>query len=404
MEMWWEREYIKERMTGKSATQFVKPNQMNSRNSVGFHPKTRISARKLGARLWLFNFYNLPYSPNTKPKLPSSPPPVMLRQRKSVADSVLLSQLLRAQTSINNLKAQLKSFRKENLLWKDKFARERRRRQKLAHDLAHAKLYAKQFFVNLLQQKNKTHAIEQVCNELVLQIGQDKAMLRGLQRYCTRIRQEMEQERNMFHLAELWREESIQMKLLDAKLALQDMIHLFKQATQLSCDITKSNDVFSVFQERLIQVQPHHPSHDNPIVPSSTVRIIGFDDDCSQNNINPVLHQSTPSINEADDGCYNHSDSVAQRSSEDPWFGECEGRVATSSVKSGGIGSTFRQWEFLERQGNFADSVNPHITRGMKGCIEWPRGIPKINAKVIPLEERVRRQKSELQHILKPQG
>ncbi|XP_020228389.1 uncharacterized protein LOC109809473 [Cajanus cajan] len=423
-------------------------NQMNTRklpispntSPVNFRrasPVTRISARKLAARLWHLRFFKL----SSKPKLQSSPPRVK-RDSNVLRDSVvslLLSELLRAQTSLNNLKAQHKSFRKEHLLWKrrqlkkndaviealkDKLARERRSRErmeslnaKLAHDLAQAML-------NYVQEKRKRQLTEQVCNQLAMQIGEDKAKLQGLQRYSIRIRQEMEQERNMFHMAELWREESIQMKLLDAKLALEDkfnqMIHLFKQATD-SCDFTKSNDVLSVFEEleeKLIQVEPYYPSNNNLIDPSSTVHIVNLDEDYCLNN-NPVLHQSTISINEAEccenagDGCYKHCDSVAQQNLEGPRFGECEGRVATSSGMSGGIGSTFmckgscesgfRQWELLG-QGNFADTVNPHITRGIKGCIEWPRGIPKINAKVIPLEERVRRQKSQLQHILKPQG
>ncbi|MED6196406.1 hypothetical protein PIB30_047155 [Stylosanthes scabra] len=45
---------------------------------------------------------------------------------------------------------------------------------------------------------------------------------------------------------------------------------------------------------------------------------------------------------------------------------------------------------------------NPHVTREIKGCVEWPRGIPKAStSKVIPLEERIRTQKSQIQNILR---
>ncbi|KAL4320825.1 hypothetical protein HN51_064975 [Arachis hypogaea] len=45
--------------------------------------------------------------------------------------------------------------------------------------------------------------------------------------------------------------------------------------------------------------------------------------------------------------------------------------------------------------------MNPHVTREIKGCIEWPTGIPKPTCKPIPLEQRVRTQKSQIQNILR---
>ena len=101
-------------------------------------------------------------------------------------ESLLLSELLRAQTCINRLNA-------EKLLWKrrelkknqsmledlkDKLARERTSRErmesmnaKLVLELAQAKLYAKQFMVYYKEEKRKREIIEQVCNELAMQIG-----------------------------------------------------------------------------------------------------------------------------------------------------------------------------------------------------------------------------------------
>ncbi|RDY12276.1 hypothetical protein CR513_02956, partial [Mucuna pruriens] len=409
---------------------------------VNFRHQTDLSARKLAARLWHFRFSEPSSFPNSK--LQSSfPPRGKTRSRKLIGDSpvsILLAELLRAQTCINNLKAEHKAFKKklyeQNLLWKrreiqkseatledlkDKLVRERRSRErmeslnaKLLHDLAQAKLYAKQFMVNYEEEKRKRQVTEEVCNELAMQIGEDKVKLEELQRHSMRIREEMEEERKVFHMIEMWREESIQMKLLDAKLALEDkynqMIHLIAHlqsflrsrtdqvlnVDQLSRDFTNLTHVFEDLQikERVIQVEPYYPSNLNlHIGPSSTVQILSLDE-----NINNGFGSE-----DVEDGCFERCDSVAQQNSEDP---TCEGRLA---IKRSGIGSTFmckgscesgfRQWER-----NFADSVNPHITRGMKGCIEWPRGIPKINSKVIPLEDRVRKQKSQLQHILKPQA
>ncbi|QCD79733.1 hypothetical protein DEO72_LG2g47 [Vigna unguiculata] len=422
-------------------------------------PKIHLSARKLATRLWHFRFFHRCSSH----KLQSSPPPPPPRvkrteeeaaqgdSRKLLRDaklnggsvvSVLLSELLRAQTCINNLKSERKSCKKkleeEKFLWKrrelkkneamledlrDKLARERRSKErmeslnaKLVHELAEAKLYAEQFMINYKEERRKREIIEEVCNELAMQIGEDRAKLEG-------IREEMEEERKMFHMAEMWREESIQMKLLDAKLALEDkytqMIHLIAHLqsflrsrghelgapespnVELSCDLTNSNHVLHTLneikvKERVIGVEPCFLT--TLTAPSSTVHIVSLDEDhCLDNNLHNVDQNVNGSVSEAEccensqDGCCKHSDS------EDPTLGECEGRLATRSVKNRG----FRQWEILGPR-NFADSMNPHITRGMKGCIEWPRGMPKINSRIIPVEERVRKEKSQLQHLRKP--
>ncbi|XP_027368662.1 uncharacterized protein LOC113874646 [Abrus precatorius] len=442
-------------------------------------PNTHLSARKLAARLWHLRVFQIQSSP---PRVKLSKKEVTIRS-KIIGDSVvsaLISELLRAQSFINKLKAQHKSYKKkieeEKLLWKrrqvhkteamleelkDKLARERRSRErmeslstKLANELAQAKLCANQYMINYEEEKKKRQLLEQICNQLTMQMGEDRAKLEGLQRHSVK----MEEERNMFLMAELWREESIQMKLVDAKLALEDKYNqmiqlishlqsflrsrgdeldtmelrdaqLIKQAaesvnihcvTELSYDFTKSSDVFSIYEElrkgnineRVIQVEPDYPP--NVIGPSSTIHIVSIDEDCFKNNSLLRLHQSSNSgdystalqvINvnqdkniwesESDlcfenqnDGCCIHCVSVAQ---EDPTFDKGEG-----SGESG-----LRQCELLGQR-NFADSENPHITRGMKGRIEWPRGIAKIDSKVIPLEERVRKQKSQLQHILKP--
>lgn len=291
----------------------------------------------------------------------------------------------------------------------DKLARERRSKErmeslnsKLVHELSEAKLYAEQFMINYKEERRKREIIEQVCNGLAMQIGEDRAKLEG-------IREEMEEERKMFHMAEMWREESIQMKLLDAKLALEDkytqMIHLIAHLqsflrsrgdelgapqspnVELSCDFTQSNHVLDTLneikvKETVIGVEPCFLS--TLTAPSSTVHIVSLDDNLhdADQNVNGLGSEAERCEN-SEDGCCKQSDSSV--------------RLATRSVKSRG----FRQWELLGPR-NFADSMNPHITRGMKGCIEWPRGMPKVNSKIIPVEERVRKEKSQLQHLLKP--
>ncbi|XP_061345572.1 uncharacterized protein LOC133291334 [Gastrolobium bilobum] len=408
-----------------------------------------------------------------------------LKERKLRGDSVvsaLIPELLRAQRCINKLKAEHNSSKKklkqlvrnleeEKILWKhreaqkiqaildelkDKLAREKRSRErmellntKLLHELAEAKLYAKKFMIKYEEEKKERELMEQVCNELAMQIGEDKAKLEGLQKDFMDIREEVEEERKMFQMAGLWREESMQMKLVDAKLALEDKYNqmiqliaymqdflrsrgdeldtmksrdaqLIKQAAEsvnvqcikeeLSYDFSKSNENFPIYEElRKGKINERAIKADS--LPSSTIHIVSFDEDYLNNY--SVLHQPSTS---SDYGCYKHRDSVAQHNSEDLTFDECKGRFTTgSSFHSGGITSTFmckgsgeggfKRWELLGQR-NSTDTMNPHITRGIKGCIEWPRprGISKTNSKAISLEERVRKQKSQLQLILKQQA
>ncbi|KAK7363737.1 hypothetical protein VNO77_05891 [Canavalia gladiata] len=492
-------------------------------------PKIHLSARKLAARLWHLRFFQLESSPprlkRSKEQFAARGPGVcepssnvlakihsgklLTKRRKLIGDSVvsaLLSQLLRTQRSIHKLKAQHKSSKKkleeEKLLlkrqheamleeFKDKLGRERRSRErmeslitKLVHELAQAKLCTNQFMIHYEKEKKKRQLIEQVCYQLAMQIGEERAKLQGLQKHSMKISEEMEQQKKMFQIVELWREESIQMKLLDAKLALEDKYNqmiqliarlqtflssrgdelditelrdaqLIKKAAEsvnihcitqlLSCDFANSNDMFSIYEElgkgkindTVIQFEPNYPL--NLIGPSSTIHVPSIDEDCllhqlstsgdytagfqvinSWETVDNVNQRKNMPGSEAecyenkDHGCYKHSDSVAQQNSENPTYAKCEERLATSSIQRGDIGSAFLckdsgesrlgQLELLGQR-NFADcAMNPHITRGMKGRIEWPRGIPKINSKVIPLEERVRKQKSQLHHILKPQA
>jgi hypothetical protein len=54
----------------------------------------------------------------------------------------------------------------------------------------------------------------------------------------------------------------------------------------------------------------------------------------------------------------------------------------------------------LVGQWSSPDSVNPHMTRGMKGCIDWPRG-HKNSLKAKLLEARMESQRVQLRHVLK---
>ncbi|XP_020221094.1 uncharacterized protein LOC109803832 [Cajanus cajan] len=143
-----------------------------------------------------------------------------LEDRKFVGDSsdfdvtILLEELLQAQMSISKLHAAQKSIKKkvgrflqnledEKVFWKcreyhkieaiindleDKLVMERRSRKKmviqntkLAHELAKAKLSAKQFMTKYNKQKKERKLLREVCNEFAMQIREETAKFDELQ-------------------------------------------------------------------------------------------------------------------------------------------------------------------------------------------------------------------------------
>ncbi|CAL9043281.1 unnamed protein product, partial [Musa banksii] len=107
--------------------------------------------------------------------------------------------------------------------------RERKRRQrieivhtKLVNELAETKLAAKQLLQDYKKGCKARELVEEVCDELTKEIGEDKAEIESLKMEALNIREQVEEEKRMLQMAEVWREERVQMKLIDAKLTLEE--------------------------------------------------------------------------------------------------------------------------------------------------------------------------------------
>ncbi|URE19634.1 hypothetical protein MUK42_10994 [Musa troglodytarum] len=137
---------------------------------------------------------------------------------------------------------------------KDDLNREKKSRKrmeilnsKLVNELAEAKLSAKQYLQSYEKEREARELIEEVCDELAKEIGDDKARVESLKRESTKIQEEVDEERKMLQMAEVWREERVQMKLVDAKLMLEEKYaELIKLQSDLdsfleSCHLTNAN-------------------------------------------------------------------------------------------------------------------------------------------------------------------
>ncbi|KAL6197623.1 hypothetical protein ACLB2K_033229 [Fragaria x ananassa] len=181
--------------------------------------------------------------------------------------SSLSNELIQARLCIRELEVKQKSFRKkvehflrkfeeERVSWKHgdhdrdgavikdlmrELSRERRSRQQmenlstnLVSRLAKAKLSTDHFMKTYEEEKKNRRSMEQVCSELAEYVRENKAELKALKRESMKVVDELDEERKMLQMAKAWREERVQMKMIDAKLALEDKYH---QVNKLITDI-----------------------------------------------------------------------------------------------------------------------------------------------------------------------
>ncbi|XP_057956575.1 uncharacterized protein At5g41620 [Malania oleifera] len=94
--------------------------------------------------------------------------------------------------------------------------------KKLGMELADTKAALSKAVKELEGEKRVREILEQVCDELARGIGEDRAQVEELKRESERVREEVEKERQMLQLADVLREERVQMKLSEAKLQFEE--------------------------------------------------------------------------------------------------------------------------------------------------------------------------------------
>lgn len=105
---------------------------------------------------------------------------------------------------------------------------------KLLKEVADAKASAKQAAQSYEMERKAREMMEEACEELTKEVEEDQAEVELLRRECLGMREEMEEERRMLQMAEVWREERVQMKLSDAKAALE---HKYSQLNRLQAEM-----------------------------------------------------------------------------------------------------------------------------------------------------------------------
>lgn len=183
------------------------------------------------------------------------------------AISALKVELKQAQTRIYELETErqsskkklehfLKKLSEERATWRSRehekirviiddiksdLNRERKNRQrfemvnsKMVNELADVKLLSKRYMQEYEKEKKARELIEEVCDELAKEIGEDKTEVEDLKRESKKLREEVDEERKMLQMAEVWREERVQMKLVDAKVMVAEK---YSQMNKLVADL-----------------------------------------------------------------------------------------------------------------------------------------------------------------------
>uniref|UniRef100_A0A5B7BVF5 Uncharacterized protein n=1 Tax=Davidia involucrata TaxID=16924 RepID=A0A5B7BVF5_DAVIN len=94
--------------------------------------------------------------------------------------------------------------------------------KKLGKELADTKASLSKAVKELESEKRAKEILEQVCDELGRGIGEDRAEVEELKRESAKVREEVEKERHMLQLADVFREERVQMKLSEAKYQFEE--------------------------------------------------------------------------------------------------------------------------------------------------------------------------------------
>ncbi|KAL2989760.1 hypothetical protein AAZX31_11G156900 [Glycine max] len=114
--------------------------------------------------------------------------------------------------------------------------------KKIAKEMASVKASHLKASKELEREKRAKEILEQICDELAKGIGEDRAQVEELKRESAKVREEVEKEREMLQLADVLREERVQMKLSEAKYQFEEKnAFLEKLRTELE-DFMRTKD------------------------------------------------------------------------------------------------------------------------------------------------------------------
>ncbi|KAJ8764942.1 hypothetical protein K2173_010407 [Erythroxylum novogranatense] len=243
-----------------------------------------------------------------------------------------------ARTQIKDLKAELEY--------------ERKARRK-------ADIINKRLAKELAEERRGRRALEKVCEQLAREISSDKMEIEN-------IKKEMDEERKMLRMAEVFREERVQIKLAEAKILFEEkLLELELEGNkQRAFGKSKTWKMEQISQEdedhKMLELGTNASSN----LPGKLTKFCFTDDNSGidlRESAKAALREKYPSLGDNFSGA--SSIAAHRRASPEP--------------------------------------ENPHIRRGIKGFVEFPRVIRAVGSRNRPWGAKLECQKAQLRILLK---
>ncbi|EFJ20128.1 hypothetical protein SELMODRAFT_37709, partial [Selaginella moellendorffii] len=93
--------------------------------------------------------------------------------------------------------------------------------QKLEAELLEIRKAIAQAKKDIVAERNSKRMIEDVCDELAKEVGDDKALAIELRRQASAARREAEETRKALQMGEVWKEEKVQGRLAEARFGIE---------------------------------------------------------------------------------------------------------------------------------------------------------------------------------------
>ncbi|XP_030540155.1 uncharacterized protein LOC115747960 [Rhodamnia argentea] len=275
----------------------------------------------------------------------------------SSSSSFLDLAFLRASmdSELQLLRAQIKEVRSE-------LEHERRARKKVEH--ANKKLGKE-----LAEERRGREALERVCERLAREVSADKADI-------DRMKGEMEEERKMLRLAEVLREERVQMKLAEARVLLEEKIQELERAVR-----SARNGGPSDYEDDRVELVPRKIGRILLFGDRSKSRLVLSEKNstCGDGNVvgHHPIHVTTRENSSPGRGAASVDNCGGGSSVKDPnKAGSISGKACGDHDKNGAAPAAG-----AGQRRPSPEPENPHIKRGIKGFVEFPRVVRAIGSK-----------------------
>ncbi|EEF43453.1 uncharacterized protein LOC8288853 [Ricinus communis] len=223
----------------------------------------------------------------------------------------------------------------------------------------------------LAEERRGREALERVCEQLAKEISFDKAEI-------DRMKREIEEERRMLRMAEVLREERVQMKLAEAKILFEEKL-LELRGTQHSTEPDESSTL-KMEQEQEQEKYKNQQGH-------KTIPVIAIASKAATNlsgKFNRLF------LGDTDKLCDENSCSDSRESTRAVFSGKSSYNDNLGSVPS----------MTIQRRAS-PEPENPHIKRGIKGFVEFPRVVRAIGSKSRHWGTKLECQKAQLRILLR---